>query len=108
MSEGATTGLTERTVPHNRGRFPAINVGAMHAKGTINPINLSIKGKEATVARLLKNPHVWKLAAFASCKFILKASINRPERRSLFHFRFSVFICTETLQGHEGQTEQAV
>lgn len=69
VAEGAATGLTERATPHIRGHFPSINVGAMHGKGTVNPINLSIKGKEDTVARLLKNPHVRQLAAFASCEF---------------------------------------
>ncbi len=85
VAEGAATGLTERAVPHNRGHFPAINVGAMHGKGTINPINLSTKGKEAAVARLLKNPHVRKLAAFASCKFNLRVStVWGAERRLCF------------------------
>lgn len=68
LVEGVAAGLTERAVPHLRGRFPAINVGAMHGKGTTNPINLSTKGNEPMIARLLKNPHVRQLAAFASCE----------------------------------------
>ena len=83
VAEGATTGLTERAAPHNRGHFPAINVGAMHGNGTVNPNNLSAKGQEATVARLLKNPHVRKLAAFASCKFNLRVSTVQAAERWL-------------------------
>ncbi|KJA12746.1 hypothetical protein HYPSUDRAFT_210166 [Hypholoma sublateritium FD-334 SS-4] len=46
LAEGAAAGLTENAVLHLRGRFPALNVGAMHGKGTTNPINLSTKGNE--------------------------------------------------------------
>lgn len=68
LREGTAAGMTDRAIPHLRGHFPAINVGAMHGKGTVNPINLSTKDNDPMVARLLKNPHVRRLAAFASCK----------------------------------------
>ena len=104
LAERTTLGLTESATPSICGYFPAINVGAMHGKGTINPINLSTKGNEATVARLLKNPHVRKLAAFASCKFSWRVSTRRS-KVVLLPFRFSVFIRAKALQGDERQTE---
>lgn len=45
----------------------------MHGKGTVNPINLSTKDNGPMVARLLKNPHVRRLAAFASCELPVSA-----------------------------------
>lgn len=90
LKEGASAGLNNRTVPHLCGRFPAINVGAMHGKGTVNPIDLSTEGNSPIVVRLLKNPHVRRLAAFASCR---RRFISFFPRISPSPSRFVVLIC---------------
>ncbi len=84
LAEGAAAGLPARTDPHLRGHFPAINCGAMHAKGTTNPINLSASGNKPMIARLLKNPHVRRLAAFASCELVFSHlyPVDRHEANS--------------------------
>lgn len=65
-SEGAAAGLLGRVSPHLRGHFPAINAGAMHGKGTLMPINLNNKRNNPMIARLVNNPHIRRMAAFAS------------------------------------------
>lgn len=65
-SEGRAAGFLGRVSPHLRGHFPAINAGAMHGKGTLMPINLDNKHNNPMVARLVQNPHIRRMAAFAS------------------------------------------
>ncbi|KAF8958201.1 hypothetical protein BDZ97DRAFT_1668818, partial [Flammula alnicola] len=64
--EGETAGFQPKTAPHRRGHFTAVNVGVTHGQGTDHPVYLDNHQHTAMMGRLVSNPHVKRLAAFAS------------------------------------------
>lgn len=55
---------------HRRGDFPVLNLGVTFPLGGRSPTNLNAGGHERAAAELLQNPHVSRMATFASGEFM--------------------------------------
>lgn len=66
IKEGDAASFHPKETHHRRGAFPAINVGVTHGKGTKSPVYLNNHQHGPMMDRLLADPNVQRLAAFAS------------------------------------------
>lgn len=66
VREGKAASFLPKETLHCQGAFPAINMGVTHGKGTLAPVYLNNHRHTPMMERLLDDPAVQRLAAFAS------------------------------------------
>lgn len=71
MFEGRKASFSKAECDHLRGKFPALNLGVTHAKGTSQPINIDNKSHTEMLQRLMGSKDAQRLASFASGEFVL-------------------------------------
>jgi hypothetical protein len=71
MLEGSNASFSKAECDHLRGKFPALNVGVTHGKGTSQPINLNNGSHTEMLQKLLGSEDAQRLASFASGEFLL-------------------------------------
>lgn len=69
--EGSNTSFSRAECDHLRGKFPALNVGVTHGKGTSQPLNINNGSHTEMLERLLGGEDAQRLASFASGEFVL-------------------------------------
>jgi hypothetical protein len=77
MREGSNASFSKAQRDHLRGKFPALNLGVTHGKGTLQPINLNNGPHTEMVKRLIGSEDAQRLASFASGGFLLCLHFNR-------------------------------
>ncbi|KAH6884700.1 hypothetical protein BKA70DRAFT_1445725 [Coprinopsis sp. MPI-PUGE-AT-0042] len=69
--------FTVDELQHRRGAFPAVNISTSYGQGSKRPGNL--KNRDEAMARdLLRNPHVQRIAAFASGELLPRSPLLGP------------------------------
>ena len=67
--EGRQADFSLGELKHRRGRFPALNFGVLHGKGTKGPVNLKNEPHDEMILRLCERKDVAQLACFGSGKY---------------------------------------
>ena len=69
--EGRRAYFSKEEFQHRRGRYPALNFGVLHGKGTKGPVNLNNEPHDGMLLRLRERKDVIQLACFGSGERLL-------------------------------------
>ena len=71
--EGRRAYFSQAERKHRRGKYPALNFGVLHGKGTRGPVNLKNEPHDGMILRLRERNDIIQLACFGSGEHSLLA-----------------------------------
>jgi hypothetical protein len=104
--EGKVAMFSKQERNHLRGKFPAINFGVTHGKGTSEPVNLDNGIHDAMIHRIRSNEDFKRIATFASCEYHLDQ--HQFNLLSIWIFRYVCIVVPKTICILFSKTQQIV